>query len=40
MNTRNKSKLRALLLVLSSHRYVVDVIDFEHDIIHIKIKKI
>lgn len=40
MNTRNKNKLRALLLVLSSHRYVVDVIDFEHDTIVVKIKKI
>lgn len=40
MNTRNRSKLRALMLVLSSHRYVVDVIDFEHDTIVVKIKKI
>lgn len=40
MNTRNKNKLRALMLVLSSHRYVVDVIDFEYDTIVVKIKKI
>ena len=40
LNTRNKNKLRALMLVLSSHRYVVDVIDFEHDTIVVKIKKI
>lgn len=40
MNTRNKNKLRALMLVLSSHRYIVDAIDLKYDIIHIKIKKI
>lgn len=40
MNTRNKSKLRALLLVLKSHKYVVDIISFEDDTINIKIKKI
>lgn len=40
MNTRNKNKLRALLLVLKSRKYVVDVISFEYDIISIKIKKI
>lgn len=40
MNTRNKNKLRALMLVLKSHKYVVDVISFEGDIISIKIKKI
>ena len=40
MNTRNRSKLRALMLVLKSHKYVVDVISFEDDTINIKIKKI
>nr|DAK81543.1 MAG TPA: hypothetical protein [Caudoviricetes sp.] len=40
MNTRNKNKLRALLLVLKSHKYVVDFISFEDDTINIKIKKI
>jgi len=40
MNTRNKNKLRALMLVLKSRKYVVDVISFEGDIISIKIKKI
>ena len=40
MNTRNKSKLRALMLVLMSRKYVVDIISFEDDIINIKIKKI
>lgn len=39
MNTRNKNKLRALMLVLKSRKYVVDVISFEGDIISIKIKK-
>lgn len=40
MNTRNKSKLRALMLILMSRKYVVDVISFEGDIISINIKKI
>ena len=40
MNTRNKNKLRALMLVLVSHKYVVDIISFEDDTINIKIKKI
>lgn len=40
MNTRNNSKLRALLLVLKSRKYVVDIISFEDDTINIKIKKI
>lgn len=40
MNTRNKSKLRALMLVLMSRKYVVDIISFEDDIININIKKI
>lgn len=40
MNTRNKNKLRALMLVLKSRKYVVDVISFKGDIISIKIKKI
>ena len=40
MNTRNNGKLKALMIVLKSRKYVVDVIDFKHDIIHIKIKKI
>ena len=40
MNTRNRSKLRALMLVLVSHKYVVDIISFEDDTINIKIKKI
>lgn len=39
MNTRNKNKLRALMLVLKSRKYVVDVISFEGDIISIKIKR-
>lgn len=40
MNTRNKHKLRALILVLKSHKYVVGSISFEGDTIDIKIKKI
>lgn len=40
MNTRNMSKLRALMLVLMSRKYVVDIISFEDDTINIKIKKI
>lgn len=40
MNTRNRSKLRALMLVLLSHKYVVDVISFEDDTVNVKIKKI
>ena len=40
MNTRNSGKLKALMIVLKSRKYVVDVIDFKHDIIHVKIKKI
>jgi len=39
MNTRNKSKLRALMLILMSHKYVIDIISFEDDTINIKIKK-
>lgn len=40
MNTRNSGKLKALMIVLKSRRYVIDAIDLKHDIIHIKIKKI
>lgn len=39
MNTRNKSKLRALMLVLMSRKYVVDIISFEDDIINIIFKR-
>ena len=39
MNTRNKNKLRALILVLKGHKYVVGSISFEDDTINVKIKK-